>query len=406
VIADRAWARPELGINAAVGDPGLRRQLIRHTARTSLRSNRLSLGLIGIVVFLLRGADTGPWLGLWAVGALVYLVVFELGMRWCLARDRSDDWSPGTEVAFVVNFAISGFVWGSYALLPIPADRHPTEQAVVGGVAMMAIAANLVFGSATAPAFWAFHAAASIAAITGLLINGGRELALLVVFGSVASLPLRGELGRHVIGASELARRNAVLAEELRGQREAAELANLRLAELNVELSHRATRDPLTGVANRDLFYEHLTGALERREGDGLSLSVLYFDLDRFKQVNDTHGHPTGDELLRRVAARVSALMEGSDLLGRLGGDEFAVVTVTEGEAGALALAQRIRAAFAPPFTVGRRLLVVRASLGVATAADGVNARDLVHMADQALYRAKELGRDQVQAWTPELARS
>jgi diguanylate cyclase (GGDEF)-like protein len=393
-----------LGINANVGDPGLRRQLIRHTARTSLRSNRLSLGLIGLVALLLRHADLGLWLWAWCSCALVYLVVFEMGIRWCLARDRDGSWSASTETVFVVNFAISGFVWGSYALLPIPADRYPTEQAVVGGVAMMSIAANLVFGSATAPAFWAFHLATSVPAVTGLLLNGGRELALLVGFAAVASLPLRGELARHVIGASELARRNTVLVQELRGQREASERANLRLAELNAELSHRATRDPLTGVANRELFYEHLGGALERHGQDGLALSVLYFDLDRFKQVNDTHGHAAGDELLCRVTARVSALVGGSDLLGRLGGDEFAVVTLTEDEAAALALAQRIRAAFTPPFAVGRRLLQVRASLGVATAADGINARDLVRMADQALYRAKELGRDQVQTWTPELA--
>ena len=160
-------------------------------------------------------------------------------------------------------------------------------------------------------------------------------------------------------------------------------------------LAHMAHHDALTGLPNRVLFREHTRRALARaRRGGGLA--VMCLDLDRFKPVNDTLGHPVGDALLRAVADRLRACAREADLVARLGGDEFAVVqeAASSQPADATGLARRLVEALAAPFEVEGHQVVVGASVGVALVVDAPDDADsLLKCADLALYRAKADGR-------------
>ena len=158
-------------------------------------------------------------------------------------------------------------------------------------------------------------------------------------------------------------------------------------------LTELSQREPLTGLLNRAGF-EHF---LERqaREGGGASLALLYIDLDRFKPVNDRHGHAVGDHLLQAVAKRLASLVRPTDAVARLGGDEFVILLCGVGRlAIAEAVAQKVVAAVGAPFDVDGERLEIGASVGVAFGVEpGGDWRDLVARADAALYRAKASGR-------------
>lgn len=157
-------------------------------------------------------------------------------------------------------------------------------------------------------------------------------------------------------------------------------------------VADRAMRDPLTGLANRVLFQNRLERALRLRQRDGRSAAILSLDLDDFKLVNDTMGHPAGDELLTGCASRLLASVRPGDTVARLGGDEFAVLF--EGRTDNwVPLAQHVVDAFAPPFVVDGHPLLIRPSAGLAVAGPGddphMTADELLKRADVAMYSAK-----------------
>jgi diguanylate cyclase (GGDEF)-like protein/PAS domain S-box-containing protein len=160
------------------------------------------------------------------------------------------------------------------------------------------------------------------------------------------------------------------------------------------QIAHMAHYDALTDLPNRVLFREHLVKALE--SADRGRLAVLCIDLDRFKAVNDTLGHPIGDALLCAVGERLQASARPTDLVARLGGDEFAIVqTGTEQPTGATALATRLIAEIAKPFELDGHQVVIDASVGISIAPDdGIDPDKLLKNADMALYRAKDDGHD------------
>jgi diguanylate cyclase (GGDEF)-like protein len=153
----------------------------------------------------------------------------------------------------------------------------------------------------------------------------------------------------------------------------------------------RALHDPLTGLANRALLYERLAHVAARAQRTHHSTAVIFADLDRFKQVNDTYGHATGDQLLTSVASRLSAVLRPGDTLARVSGDEFVILCEDLAhESDAELLLTRIRDAFARPFVLGEVRLYVSASLGLAYAGPGEKVSDqLVIEADSAMYQAK-----------------
>lgn len=178
-------------------------------------------------------------------------------------------------------------------------------------------------------------------------------------------------------------------------------------ARLHEEVRDMAIRDPLTGLLNHGEFQRVLAseaGRLERFSSlrtPGHRLSLLLIDIDRFKLLNDRYGHPSGDAVLREVAIAINGAVRSFDVVARYGGEEFAVVLPETGEEGALQVAERVRQAVcgtvAAPKPGPRRRITV--SIGSATApADGSNPAELIASADDALYRAKDTGRNRVTA--------
>ncbi len=169
-------------------------------------------------------------------------------------------------------------------------------------------------------------------------------------------------------------------------------------------LLHQATHDELTGLVNRREFERRVADAIERG-GDGAERSaLLYLDLDQFKIVNDTCGHPAGDELIRRVAETIRGAVRGSDTLGRLGGDEFGLLLAACTPAAALSIAEAIRSNLAElKFFWGGRMFVVGASIGVVTLDHSfASVAEVLSAADSACYLAKDAGRNRVQVFRPD----
>lgn len=166
-----------------------------------------------------------------------------------------------------------------------------------------------------------------------------------------------------------------------------------------VQIHHLAYHDALTELPNRSLLLDRLGQALAQAERDGAQTAVLYFDLDRFKTINDTLGHPAGDELLRQVASRLRTVLREGDTVARLGGDEFVILlphVLTARDAAQVAI--KALGAMSVPFSVFGHELHATTSLGVSLfPKDGTDAETLLKHADTALYQAKDRGREQYQ---------
>ena len=162
------------------------------------------------------------------------------------------------------------------------------------------------------------------------------------------------------------------------------------------ELEHLAHFDPLTDLPNRVLFRDRLGHDLERASRHEQVVALLLLDLDGFKTVNDSLGHPMGDRLLQMVAQRLRACIRQEDTVARLGGDEFAIILTDLPDGGdAVEVARKILSAIQEPFDLDGQGALVTASLGIAIfPADGDNTTDLVRNADAAMYGAKEAGRN------------
>ncbi|MDI6101445.1 sensor domain-containing diguanylate cyclase [Actinoplanes sp. NEAU-A12] len=162
---------------------------------------------------------------------------------------------------------------------------------------------------------------------------------------------------------------------------------------LTAELTMRAMHDMLTGLGNRALLRDRLTGALARSRRTAKPVGVLLLDLNGFKTVNDTHGHDAGDQLLKVVAERLKTCVRTEDTVARLGGDEFVVVTEDlRDPADAVTIAERIIAALNEPVLVNGHALNTPASIGIALSEPGDRPDDVLRCADAAMYTAKRRG--------------
>lgn len=158
--------------------------------------------------------------------------------------------------------------------------------------------------------------------------------------------------------------------------------------------------DPLTGVANRRALEQQLTSEISRSTRYGLPLSLVMLDLDHFKRINDTYGHPVGDKVLITVADKVAKSLRQSDFLARIGGEEFVILLPETNLANAIATAEKLRADISRlRFKTHNTHLSATASMGVCEwSPEGMSAQQLLQFADQALYRAKQGGRNRVEA--------
>ncbi len=179
------------------------------------------------------------------------------------------------------------------------------------------------------------------------------------------------------------------------------------LLEKQQHLDHLAHHDQLTGLPNRLFLAAHLPGAIEEARAARQMLAVLFLDLDRFKHINDSRGHETGDKLLKTVAQRIRDTMRSDDVVVRMGGDEFIVVLKNvQAAEQVLEAAGRINDALSNPVIVDGRPLVTTVSVGVSVfPRDGNDMGELLRHSDTAMYQAKDRGRNNYQLFNPSMDR-
>jgi diguanylate cyclase (GGDEF)-like protein/PAS domain S-box-containing protein len=195
------------------------------------------------------------------------------------------------------------------------------------------------------------------------------------------------------------------LLEREREARAEVESAHADLAEANAQLAQLALHDPLTGLANRRLFAEHLDAALTRARRADHGLAVVWLDLDGFKRVNDQHGHAAGDSLLQAIAVRLRTAAREADLISRLGGDEFLVLLADlpqeAAEASATSIVDRIVRSLGEPLVAAGAALRITASAGISLyPIDASNTSELLAHADLAMYGSKRTGPGQTTLFT------
>ncbi len=167
----------------------------------------------------------------------------------------------------------------------------------------------------------------------------------------------------------------------------------------HLQLAYRSTHDHLTGLPNRELLFDRIDRALLAAARRPSSIALVFLDLDRFKQINDTLGHAAGDSVLREVARRWSTTLRDGDTLARLAGDEFVLLcerlpcAAGELDRSIQAVQERLQAVLVAPVRVAGVDLAVSASIGVALDRDALDAEDLMHAADTAMYAAKQRDR-------------
>lgn len=180
------------------------------------------------------------------------------------------------------------------------------------------------------------------------------------------------------------------------------DISKRKKAEEQVQLL--AYYDSLTGLANRNLLYEHLNEAVTRNEKTGRTFAVMFLDLDRFKMINDTYGHSFGDLLLQKVSKRLTNSVGEEGKIFRYGGDEFIIVLETDKRSKVSETAEKIIYMLASPFEIKDRQMFISTSIGISVyPKDGENVEALIQNSDIAMYNAKENGKNNLQYYTSSL---
>ena len=284
------------------------------------------------------------------------------------------NWIPGQ-----LTSALYGAVIGALNLLAFPASNHPEARALTVIFVCGAMATEIVEKAAKLSWFLSFNVPLACVSTIGLAIGWSTPLfGLMVAVFFAFCLYANRQAGATLRTAIETRTANGTLADAL---------------------GEQVRSDSLTGLANRLGVIGAIDRSLASARSDGGTVALIFFDLDRFKSVNDTHGHGIGDALLRTVAERVRPLVRDADLVGRVGGDEFVIVLDrVDNPVAAMAAAERVRAALAGWTQVDGVSLTVTPSVGVATSlGPETTSDDLLRHADAALYRAKARGRNRVE---------
>ena len=319
-----------------------------------------------------------------------------IGAKWYLGRRRRGEVIRGYWFG-PFSTALIGLAWASLSVIALPDAAH-TDLRAVYLLFVCGTSATYVVGAAARRLYYYSSQVPMLLVVAVAFFASGDRSTVLLAFAVpiyfVVMTSLHHEVHSVVISELQLKERN--------------DDANVQLREANSRLVVQTSRDDLTGLANRLAFMEKLQFATERAQQSGSTIGVLYFDIDRFKVVNDSLGHGVGDLLLAKVASRLQGVMRSQDVLARLGGDEFTLLLDRiHGREEAIAIATRVADAFADPFEVGGRRFNISASIGIATSLDGPDdAEALLAHADAAQYRAKERGRNRIEVFDTELRES
>jgi diguanylate cyclase (GGDEF)-like protein len=340
------------------------------------------------------------------------------------ARIALEAWwqMPPSHPAVVAAAAVGGIagylqiawlLFGVYELLRRrPVRLLPARQIAVALAATGVVTALFLTGTNDAAVRAVFAAAAFFVAGAGFWKARNRRGGIAFAITSVAFFVYATEQV-HYVAVTVFALRYAVylglvdfliqsmiglgmIACLLEDEREATELAT-------VEIEHVAYHDALTGLPNRPLYMDRLIVALAQATRANQKLAVFFLDLDRFKDINDSLGHTTGDLLLKACAERIRRCVREGDTVARFGGDEFTLlIPRIDNIEDAAKIAQKINETLRVPFIIAGRELFATTSIGIAISpSDGRDPETLVRNADAAMYRAKDQGRDGYQLYAP-----
>ena len=349
-------------------------------------------GLAGVLMAAgLWREETWRLVSVWL--ALIFAVI---ALRvWLTARIRQQlgtcGYRRGEAFHHALTTGLSGIAWGVGGMF-IP-TAEPLAVALVVTAIQSLVMGGVVTLAAYVPAFLAFALPACLPMIVVLALSGQTTGLLMAVYSSLFLLLMLGI----ALSFNRSLRRTWQLTFEKEDLITALTEAHDRLAVL-------ADTDGLTGLANRRRFDEMLARDVARLRRTGATLSLILLDVDHFKKFNDHYGHVAGDDCLRQLAGILPGLLHrATDLVARYGGEELAVLLPDTDHAGAVALAETIRATVAAqaiPHAASGTAAHVTVSLGVATVrGDRDHApRDVIHLADEQLYRAKSDGRNRVVA--------
>ncbi len=336
-------------------------------------SSLAGIALLAWVIWASAGwASAVPWALLMG---LVELAIFLAGLRCRRALEdhsRTDFWlKVHTALA-----ALAGIAWGSAAWFvwqESDVQFYLATLTILVGVAGVSMVTMASYAMATLLFFSGIY----LMPLTHVALHGSQVATFGVVslvVGLVVQLGYTRELGRMVLRDVEQYARNAALVDQLH--------------ELVIH-------DQLTGVYSRRYTFERLEQLVAARQRHGTSASVIMFDLDHFKVINDTFGHPAGDRALREVVRVVRAQLRDGDMLGRIGGEEFLVLLPMTDLAAALRLAERLRQTLAGASIVdGTSTIFLPASFGIAELKSTESHSEWFRRADGALYQAKGKGRN------------
>jgi diguanylate cyclase (GGDEF)-like protein len=294
--------------------------------------------------------------------------------------------------------AVGDGLWlASYVLLGAAALHRSMQR-----TADLPEGTELHLAGGSLAAFLAFALVGPVAAIFHRVTDDGQEPAGwdTVLDTSALVLTTAGPALLLVVRLALVARMAQAHARELGEQTLALKEALREQLALQGKLSHQAMHDPLTGLANRSLLQDRLEHTLARGAEDA---GLLLLDLDGFKDVNDTLGHPVGDELLIAAAGRLLGAVRVGDTLARLGGDEFAVIFENVTPAQLQTRAQQVLAELRAPFVAAGRQLYLTGSIGALMLAPSTTTSEALRSADLALYAAKDAGKDRVETFHPSM---
>jgi diguanylate cyclase (GGDEF)-like protein len=294
--------------------------------------------------------------------------------------------------AFPESLPEAGLMPESTTMTAVPAEETQGNRSLVAWVSALVLVVFLYLCFATI--FSIVRPVRRLLAATHRLARG--ENARVVPTGGIRELDTLTAAFNSMAQQLAVARTNA---------RDAQHLLEAKVEERTRQLQELAEQDPLTGIANRRQLFGALNEALEKARVSGERLGVFFIDIDNFKTLNDSMGHPYGDRVLIAIAQRLGDITRGHGFAARLGGDEFTVVQQDGSDVeGIHAFGTSVVRAFEAPLLVDDRELIISVSMGGAVFPDHErDAEALLRAADAALFRAKALGRSQLAMFTPEL---
>ena len=375
-----------------------RRVLLHNYLEMSMRNGRLSMISFALLLFgLAYEAPLAPRLAAWALlGAMLAVRVWlvrRMAVRLAGPDPRSDPW-------YDVLLLISSSFWGAAPILLqgviSPMNLFAVMYAAFVAVALLSAAYVSALPAGVILVTFSVVPLVTLMAMQGTLVYGALAIGTLIC--TVSLLQRVGNGHSALLQALAAERENAALVKELEGYRRELENENAALGHSLRDASQAASHDPLTGLFNR----RHLTAfvqplaalVLERSE----EVTLLIVDIDHFKRVNDVHGHPIGDQVLRAVAQLLGMRLRDDDCLARYGGEEFVVVLRRCGVQRGLRVAEALRHNVASTeIDTDNGIVPVTVSIGVAQWGAGEQLAQVIQRADRTLYRAKQAGRDRVE---------